>query len=187
MNELEYKPLISKLVEQFKKSTPDDEEELIAGFENYLYTIVRKMKEAKHDSTKEGKQRIEILLNRITKNLSMTNLETKKSRILVDESFEEIRKISDNVFETALRQLESNATTNIDINVEEKIEKIIQLLEEVKSFNKEQAQMLVSETMLDLQFIQNPKTDIKSLRLAHIQTAMKNREDSAKKEVKEER
>ena len=40
-----------------------------------------------------------------------------------------------------------------------------ELLKSVKAFNKQQAIWLVSEGILDLNFVKNPKTDIMSIRL----------------------
>ena len=100
----------------------------------------------------------------------------KKSRLLHDESFYKIILISNEAFNKAKSILLSSAIEK-DFDSSKKIHELEEALKNVKSYNKQKAIKLVSEGELDLRFIENPKTEIVSLRLGYIKNARREREE----------
>lgn len=167
MEKTEYKTYISDLVEQFKKTIPDDEIELPSQFEQYLYFIVETLENSKSKFIRKDKDSIIATLNRTAKQLIDMDLTNKKKQLLKDGNFEKIQDFSNQAFNNATNILNGEtADTNLDI--QRRIEELEQLLNSVEPYNEKKAKELVSEAILDLQFIANPKTDVVSIRLSHL-------------------
>ena len=111
------------------------------------------------------KSDMESLLKYVTDDVIKLPLEKKRQMLIRDESFETIRSISNNAFEMAQEAYTSKSDNIDETKVDEMQKKLNELLKSVKAFNKQQAIWLVSEGILDLNFVKNPKTDIMSIRL----------------------
>ena len=92
----------------------------------------------------------------------MKNMEDKKYI-----NFENICEISSKVFEIAKKKM-TGEKVKIDIPDREIKEKLEDLLNSVNFINEIEAKRLVSETMLDLDYITNSEVKVLSLRLGQI-------------------
>ena len=120
----------------------------------------------KSDSGIEDKEKmIEYLLRYSTDNAIKMPLNQKKQMLVKDESFEKIRALSDKAFEMTQDVLAKKLTEPNDQELEDMKNTLNKALKEVKDYNKQQAVWLVSEGILDLNFVKNPKTEIMSIRL----------------------
>lgn len=90
-----------------------------------------------------------------------------ENEINKDSNFDEIKRISIEIFEVAKEKMKNGEVkTNID---DEKIKKELrELLDKVDFLNEIEAKRLVSEAMLDLDYISNSDVKILSLRLGQI-------------------
>lgn len=156
--------LIKKLTQDFRDSITDDElkESLTTEFKKMLEKIQKKFEGNNYNHSE-----IEIKLKKITEEWCNLELEEKQSRLFKDENFGEILQISEQAYQDAIRTLQG-FETNMTFNVEEKEQRIKELLKKVKPYNEKAAKRYVSEGLLDLNFIKNPNTEIVSLRLGHI-------------------
>lgn len=156
--------LIEGLTEKFKNSCTDETlgERLASEFKKILEGIQEKFEQKNYDYS-----RIEKTLNDITEEWCNLSLEEKQSRLFRDENFGEILQISEQAYQDAIRQLQGFENDRT-FNIEEKEQRLKDLLKEVKPYNERMAKRYVSEGLLDLNFIKNPNTDIVSLRLGHI-------------------
>lgn len=165
--ELEYKEIILELVARFKLSIPTNEEELAKEFEEYLYSTVKNLENSTNKFVRKDKKSIEDVLKSVTDNLCNLDLELKKQELLFDNNFKKIGEISNTFFELAKFVFEGEEM-NIEINAQEKIDEMEKLLSLVEPYNKEEAERLLSEAILDLKFIENPRSNISSIRLGHL-------------------
>ena len=90
-----------------------------------------------------------------------------ENEINKDSNFDEIKRISIEIFEVAKEKMKNGEVkTNID---DEKTKKELrELLDKVDFLNEIEAKRLVSEAMLDLDYINNSDVKILSLRLGQI-------------------
>lgn len=161
------KKIIDKLVIKFSESLNEafDKERLTETFEKYLYKQVETEEKINQNFNIGHKIDMEYLLNSVTDDVIKLPLEQKRQMLIKDESFETIRSISNNAFEMA-QEAHAGKINNIDeTKVDEMKKTLNESLKSVKAFNKQQAVWLVSEGILDLNFVKNPKTDIMSIRL----------------------
>lgn len=84
---------------------------------------------------------------------------------VIDNNFEKIKEISNKVFVDARNILNGK---KIEYNLSDKVVEMEKLISKVEKHNKEQAEKLISEAILDMNFIDNPNTEICSLRLSNI-------------------
>lgn len=162
----EYRTIITELVNKFADSieNSEDKKELTIAFEKYLNNL--KEMADKADSGIEDKEKtIEYLLRYSTDNAIKMSLSQKKQMLVKDESFEKIRALSDKAFEMTQDVLAKKLTEPNDQELEDMKNTLNKALKEVKDYNKQQAVWLVSEGILDLNFVKNPKTEIMSIRL----------------------
>ena len=161
------KKIIDKLVIKFSESLNEafDKERLTETFEKYLYKQVETEEKINQNFNIDDKSDMEFLLKYVTDDVIKLPLEQKRQMLIKDESFETIRSISNNAFEMA-QEAHAGKINNIDeTKVDEMKKTLNESLKSVKAFNKQQAVWLVSEGILDLNFVKNPKTDIMSIRL----------------------
>ena len=85
----------------------------------------------------------------------------------VDTNFENICEISLKVFEVAKKKMAGEKVKK-DIKNDEIKEKLENLLDGVNFINEIEAKRLVSETVLDLDYITYPEVKVLSLRLGQI-------------------
>lgn len=175
----EYEQIIYSLTDEFAKNVGYDEIELIKAFENYLYNALKQNESTKLKFIKNDKESTERLLRLITERLINADLDTKKRRLIKDESFERIKKTSREAFEIA-QSILNNKTPNFNFDIQKKIDELQEAISDVKIYNKEQANELVSETILDLNFIENPKTNIVSLRMGYLINSQESKERGEK-------
>ena len=159
--------VIDKFVIKFSESTKDafDKKRLTEAFEKYLYKQVEAEEKINQNFNIDDKSDMESLLKYVTDDVIKLPLEQKRQMLIRDESFETIRSISNNAFEMAQEAYTSKSDNIDETKVDEMQKKLNELLKSVKAFNKQQAIWLVSEGILDLNFVKNPKTDIMSIRL----------------------
>lgn len=169
----EYKTLISELTEEFKKAIPENEQKLIDEFEKYLYSTIETLEKSNSEFILKDRDSITAVLRRIAQDLIVIDLDSKKQKLLPDNSFWKISEISGQIYEDAQNIL-NNKGLIVEFDYTKEIDKMTKLLETVELHNKEQAKLLVSEAILDLEFIANPKTDILSLRLARLKKILQS-------------
>lgn len=162
----EHKAVINELVNEFADSIEnlEDKKELTIAFEKYLYNLV-KMAEKIDSSIKDKNKAVEMLLRYSTDNAVKLTLDQKRQMLIKDENFEKIRSISNRAFEMTQEVLAKKITEPNEQELEEMKNTLNQSLKDVKDFNKQQAVWLVSEGILDLNFVENPKIEIMSIRL----------------------
>lgn len=90
-----------------------------------------------------------------------------ENEIKEDSNFDEIKHISTEIFEVAKEKMK-NKETKTNIDAEETKKKLKELLEKVDFLNEIEAKRLVSEAMLDLDYISNSDVKILSLRLGQM-------------------
>lgn len=163
-----YKKVIDELVKEFSESMEniDENQELVNSFESYLYSIVKIMENTDSKIVGEkNKETIEEILKYCTRDTMELPLEQKKQKLLNDKSFEKIRTLSNDAFEMTQKVLKRELNEINKNEVENMKNKFKQLLENVREFNRSEATLLISEGILDLNFVENPKTEIMSIRL----------------------
>lgn len=177
MNE-ELENLILELTAVFESKISDKENEkenLIKAFKNYLYLVVEAIQESTSKFINKDLESIKRFLSSIAKDFYKGDLEYAKRTLLADKAFEEIREKSLQIFELAKSSIRGKKEERT-IDVEKEIERMESLLEQVKDYNQKQAQELVSEAIVDGQYINSIKKDVLSLRLYHFKRRMKNME-----------
>ena len=183
MEQNEFEEDIRYLTKQFEESLEEKDIELIKGFEEYLYSQINVIKNNKSKFVLKDENAIKMVLNRVTQNMINYDINEKKRCLLNDEKFNEIAKISGVLYEMAREKLQGE-DVNVSGQLEQKKDEMIELLESVEEYNKKEAKWLVSEGILDFEFLVNPDTKIFSLRLGHIKreldetyTQNKNKEE----------
>mgnify|MGYP000422376500 FL=1 len=86
--------------------------------------------------------------------------------MIEDKNLIRINEYSNQAYKDATKIVMGDSEA-IEYDIDKRIDEINYLLEEVKEYNKDIAKKMVSEIILDLNFIKNPKTGITSLRLGH--------------------
>ena len=112
---------------------------------------------------------IETMLEQIYKGKENTKLTEARITTTPDKSLEKIKDLSNQIFEKAQR---NTKTENLDVN--DNINKMIDLLHSVEKSNKDMAELLISEAVLDSQYITNKNTEVTSIRMAYMQSLNKN-------------
>ena len=108
---------------------------------------------------------------------SKWSLRDKKSKLYyfkTDNSFDIIDSLSKKAYSLALSRYEKNIIPISKEEADKNIDTLIKKLESVEDFNKEEAERLVSEGILDFNYACGSNSDIISFRLSHIQNK-KNR------------
>ncbi len=166
--EPELEEFILELTEKFEQVIPkedEDFEKLKTSFKKDLEESVQMIKESDSEFARKDVKSIKSILNRMANRYFEANIESIKYTLLEDEAFEEVKNISLKIFELAQKKAKGE---DIEVNqdLDEEIEKIKQLLSEVKDYNKEEAKKLLSEAIVDKKFIRTKNADVMSLRLA---------------------
>lgn len=156
--------LIEKFTNEFKESIRGNEQEKQL-VEKFRYMIIDTIKSLENNHYE--KLEIKSSITRIANKWINLDYENKKKRLLGDSNFGKIMEISNQVYNLAI-EVAINKKKYIDFSISEKIDELENLLEKVKKDNKEEAKLITSETILDLQFIEDPYTNAISLRLGNI-------------------
>ena len=166
--EKKYIELIMELVREFKNVLPEETEkkELIDSFEKYLYEIVEQIQKSEYENIENKEEFVESVLKSETKSIIELTLENKKQKLINDEPFNQIQVISSKAFEMAYNTLEGQKVEIDEKSLNDLQEKLVQNLKKVRDFNKMQSEILVSEGILDLNFIKEPQIETTSLRLS---------------------
>ena len=163
----ELESLIFKLTTDFEKTIPEEENErteIIAAFKNYLYLAVKTIQESNSKFISKDLESIKSVLNGIAKDFSNKDVESIKRTLLMDSAFEEIRKKSSAIFEMAKSTM-SGKGKNVEVDIVTETENMQSLFKSVKEYNQKQAQKLISEAIVDLEYIAHSNEDNLSLRL----------------------
>ena len=166
--EKKYIELIMELVREFKNVLPEETEkkELIDSFEKYLYEIVEQIQNSEYENIENKEEFVESVLKSETKSIIELTLENKKQKLINDEPFNQIQVISSKAFEMAYNTIEGQKVEIDEKSLNDLQEKLVQNLKKVRDFNKMQSEILVSEGILDLNFIKEPQIETTSLRLS---------------------
>lgn len=166
--EKKYIELIMELVREFKNVLPEETEkkELIDSFEKYLYEIVEQIQKSEYENIENKEEFVESVLKSETKSIIELTLENKKQKLINDEPFNQIQVISSKAFEMAYNTIEGQKVEIDEKSLNDLKEKLVQNLKKVRDFNKMQSEILVSEGILDLNFIKEPQIETTSLRLS---------------------
>lgn len=166
--EKKYIELIMELVREFKNVLPEETEkkELIDSFEKYLYEIVEQIQKSEYENIENKEEFVESVLKSETKSIIELTLENKKQKLINDEPFNQIQVISSKAFEMAYNTIEGQKVEIDEKSLNDLQEKLVQNLKKVRDFNKMQSEILVSEGILDLNFIKEPQIETTSLRLS---------------------
>lgn len=159
-----YAKLISDLVKSFESSMPESEKDMAKDFEKYLNMKLNILEKSELTKNKDPKT-IEKTLVYVAEKISQMSLEDVKREIVIDESLIKIKKSSAKLFELAKNVQRGEKITINSKDLENYVVILNEELKNVKQFNKKQAGNLVSEGILDYQFIKNPQTSITSIRL----------------------
>ena len=157
-----------ELVREFKNVLPEETEknELIDSFEKYLYQIVEQIQKSEYENIENKEEFVESVLKSETKSIIELTLENKKQKLINDEPFNQIQVISSKAFEMAYNTIEGQKVEIDEKSLNDLQEKLVQNLKKVRDFNKMQSEILVSEGILDLNFIKEPQIETTSLRLS---------------------
>ena len=170
---------ILKLTAEFEKTIPKEESEkaeMIEAFKKYLQDTVKTLQESKSKFINKSTESIKEVLKRRADSIGEYDLDSKKSELLEDEAFEEIRKISSEIYENARNKIDGKREKS-KIDTEAEIEKMNKLLENVKGYNQEQAKKFISEAIVDSRYITSGNEDILSFRLYHYKEEKDNKEE----------
>lgn len=164
----ELEGLIVKLTTDFEKTIPKEDNErneMVVAFRNYLYLAVKTIQESTSKFIDKDLESIKSVLNGIAKDFgNREDIDAIKRILLIDSAFDEIRKKSLEIFEMAKSSL-NGKDNNVNIDIASEIENMQNLLKRVKGYNKEQARELISEAIVDLEYITHSEDDNLSLRL----------------------
>lgn len=176
MQENKYETSIKELVTEFAKTIPnsENEKELIDSFEKYLYDLIETIQNDNTYIMEKNEENMKYILKYSTEVTKKLPLIQKKQKLIEDKNFEEIKKISLGAFRDVQKIISGEKIEKEEQELEEMRRKLKEHLNNVREFNKSQAQLLVSEGMLDIYFIENPKTELMSLRTGRYRRIIEN-------------
>lgn len=177
--EQEYINLISEIVMSFNDSILDSEKEkqkLIQAFRKYMESELHYIINSNYDFVSKDQEFIKKYLERVAERVLRMDVNTKKQNLLEDKSFQQIRNISLDIFELAQRK-KIGEKVHVEFNISSKIKEMDELLENVASYNKEQAENFISDAILDLKYICENEENMSSLRLYHFMQNQKPKDD----------
>lgn len=159
-------PIIFKGIEEEYKS------EVESGLKNYLYN---RYKDSFNDP-KTAENRLKSYINIETEYWKNAPVDFKLFSFVHDENFEMLEKLSREIYNLAKSKMINDYKVDIKPSKEEMdklISYFVKLSENVKPFNLRTAKNILSETILDYQYVFN-KTDILSLRLGREYQSINN-------------
>ena len=174
----DYNKLIDDLTKKFEMCLPeneDDREILIENFKKYMYFSIDTLEKSKYNIDRSFEGITKILIS-ISASLCEMDIIEKKRKLLKDEKFEEIRRISGDTFRLALQRLTGEKNESISISQND-IESLDNLIKSVKPYNINEAKKLISEAILDWEYLNSENPNIYSIRLHHEILRLKRNED----------
>lgn len=175
----ELKETIDELTKNFETRIPKEEQErekIVNAFKEELYFTVKAIEECDSIFISKDVNSIKSDLNRVAREFNEKNIDAIKQALIPDQAFEKIRKESIEIFTIAKNKINGSREKQKD-DIANKIEKMEELLKDVKDYNQNQAKSLISEAILDLNYITNDNPNCLSLRLYHFVENTKNRGD----------
>ncbi len=141
-----------------------DKEEIAKNYLEYLYSIYSKQEinDSNFDSM------IKTIINIEKLKWNSRDMNSKLYYLKKDDSFDIISSISKKAYSLALKKLQDKSFLINKQEADNDINTMIKALDNVQSFNKEEAKRLVSEGILDLKFISDGNENIKSFRIGHL-------------------
>ena len=154
--------IYNNLINEFQRDMPENEKEILSNlFKKEIEREVNRITEPIDEKKKEFSI---TFITSYEKDLCNSSLEYKKAVLIKDEQYEQIKYLSLNAYALARKKLNDNEAISVD-EANEKIELLEKMLESVQDFNKSQAQMEVSEAILDLKYASGQLDNVFSLRL----------------------
>ena len=166
----EYENIINEYMNNFEKSIPKDEpekNELMVAFRRYLNILLEVILEGNIEQKNNKEEIIRKKIDFVVNDLKNMDIISIKKELKMDEALEDIRTKSGTFFVLARSRL-NGETIKEELNQEKEQHEMEELLKKVRPYNKKEAQQLVSEGILDLNYAINPNSDVTSLRLGHI-------------------
>lgn len=167
---------ILDLIQNFEKIIPKEEKErteLIQAFKEYLYMAVKTIQESSSKNIDKDEDFIKLTLNNIVSDLSARDINSMKQYLIADDAYEEIRKKSIEIFEVAKNAM-LGKKANLKYDKTTEIEEMKNSLKNVKEYNQENAENLISEAIVDLTYLDDPNAGCLSIRLYHFKDSIKN-------------
>lgn len=164
--------LVDELTNKFAKTISDDDnekDELVKAFKVYLKKSIDMANSSKY--VNKSTEEIARFLNCKTEMFGAMDIIVKKQFLLRDTKLEEINRISKEIFDLASQKL-SGKEINEKKNIEQEVETMKTLLNDVRPYNEKFAKKLISEAVLDLNFLDKPNTNVLSLRLYQLKSNM---------------
>lgn len=157
--------LISELIFEFEKIVPKEEKDLIKIYREHIKKLINS---AKYSSIPHDDKDVEDMFRYELQRFKKMSIEEIKNEIIIDESFEKIQSFSRKAFVKALKVLDGekvDAKTSTELRKE--LNKINKEIGKVKEDNMKEAKRLLSEAILDVQFVEKASTKLTSLRIWH--------------------
>lgn len=167
--EKQLEELILQLTIDFEKTIPQEEDErneIISAFKEYLYLAVKTVEESTSKFISKDVESVKSVLTSLASDFDKKDMEYIKRNLLSDKSFEEIRKKSVGIFEMAKSTM-LGKRENFQVDMTSEIDNMEILLKSVKECNQIQAQELISEAIVDIEYIRSLSDNTLSLRLYH--------------------
>ena len=163
------KERIKELMANFKKSVADyeDSEELLEAFKNEINSSYKGYKEnQKSDSNLTDDVIYEAICMQYEDYINF-NIDGKRNALLLDKALEEISKISGQYYRIA-EKIAKGGTFDQKVDAQKVAEELDGLLKKVRPFNESLAKKLISETLVDITYINDPNKSVCSFRISHI-------------------
>lgn len=162
MNEIVRK-VLNLLEEKLFLGEEQKNTDLLKGFEEYLLKRYSSyFKEATSEEFLNSIQ-MEVLIENCEK-WSKLSVEEKEMLFVVDNNYETLSKLSSTVFSYAINTYHGNSQNINMMKLEEIKVQAEEIFGKVKSYNKDSAQQLLSELIVDMNYITGTNNNI-SLRL----------------------
>lgn len=157
--------MYNNLIDIIIKDIPEEYLDIIKKkYFNYLNNIYSKEKSDK---------KVDVIIEFEKKQWSNLNTNSKLFLFITDDYYERICKLSDEALSFAWKKLIDNNNQLSEKEADNKIKDLKEALFRVKDFNKDSAQRLVSESILDYQYASRDTKYI-SLRIGHIMMRRKS-------------
>ncbi|MBR6033970.1 MAG: hypothetical protein IKP28_04465 [Clostridia bacterium] len=175
-----------KLIEDFKKTVPKDEEKLISEYEKYIEAMIEDIKKSSDQEEMEASIEVaKIMAGRLIN----ADIDTKKRRLFRDENLSKLEATSMDAYRMAEQIVEGKKQIRkiSKDEVDEKIKQMEELAKKVQPYNVEQARILLSEGIMDLRYITGEEKEIVSLRLGHVFQRLRREEARRREQGGEEK
>ena len=163
----QYNEIINNYIEKFEKTLNENysnKEELIKAFREYLESNVQADLEVDMGDQDRNEFVTEWLIKDAERIINM-DIESKERKLFEDMSFFQLKHVSYFLYQKALSKIDDPIITMSEEEYKEYRRVLNEYYNNVKSFNKKEAKYLLSEALLDANYLFNPETNIMSIRL----------------------